>query len=423
MQIYKVGGAVRDRLLGRPVHETDWVVVGSSAEQMLAQGFRPVGADFPVFLHPQTGEEYALARTERKSGHGYGGFTFFASPEVTLEEDLQRRDLTINAMAEDAQGRVIDPYGGQQDLAERLLRHVAPAFAEDPLRILRVARFAARYAPLGFRVAAETMQLMRQLAASGELQALSAERSWKEISRALMEPRPDIFIRVLYDAGALQVILPEVARLFGIPQPPAHHPEVDTGLHILAVLRQCAAMQQPLSVRWACLLHDVGKGLTDPAEWPRHIAHEQKGVALVQAINQRCKAPKDCQELALLVCQYHTHCHRALELKASTLLELLNKMDAFRRPQRFSEFIAACSMDARGRSGLEDRPYPQASHLEAVATCARTVSPQPLLAKGFQGAALGQALQNARLKAITLFLHDQQHSAGDNRSLQARTDA
>lgn len=423
MRVYKVGGAVRDRLLQRPVHEVDWVVVGSTAEQMLAQGFRPVGADFPVFLHPQTGEEYALARTERKSGHGYAGFTFFASPTVTLEEDLLRRDLTINAMAEDDQGRLIDPYGGQRDLAERVLRHVAPAFAEDPLRVLRVARFAARYAPLGFRIAPETLQLMRQLATSGELLALTAERSWKEISRALMEPCPDVFIQVLLDCGALQVLFPELARLFGVPQPAAHHPEIDTGLHLLAVLRQCAEHRQPLSVRWACLLHDVGKGLTDPGQWPRHIAHEQKGVALVRAINQRCRAPKDCQELAILVCQFHTHCHRAMELKASTLLELLVRMDAFRRPQRFSEFVAACAMDARGRTGREHNPYPQADYLEAAAAQARAVSAQPLVAQGLQGEALGKALHALRLKAIEIFRHDQRQRAAAQAETCARTDA
>ncbi len=403
MQIYKVGGAVRDRLLGREISEIDWVVVGASAEQMLEQGFRPVGADFPVFLHPQTGEEYALARTERKSGRGYGGFTFFASPEVTLEEDLIRRDLTVNAMAEDEHGTLIDPYGGQRDLAARLLRHVSPAFAEDPLRVLRVARFAARYAPLGFSVAAETMVLMRELSESGELTALTPERSWKEISRALMEPRPDVFIQVLRDCGALRVLLPEVDVLFGIPQPPAHHPEIDTGVHVLSVLRQCAEHQQPLTVRWACLLHDVGKGLTPEAEWPRHIAHEHKGLKLIRAINQRCKAPKDCQELALQVGEFHTHGHRALELKPSTLLKLLQSFDVFRRPQRFDEFIAACEMDARGRLGLEQREYPQADYLRAAMHAARAVAVQPLLARGLQGAELGNALQEERLQAVQQF--------------------
>lgn len=407
MQIYKVGGAVRDRLLGRTVNEVDWVVVGASAEQMLELGYRPVGADFPVFLHPQTGEEYALARTERKSGRGYGGFTFHASPDVTLEEDLIRRDLTVNAMAEDEQGTLIDPYNGQHDLQARILRHVSPAFAEDPLRVLRVARFAARYAPLGFSIAPETLALMRQLAESGELGHLTAERSWKEISRALMEPRPDVFIQVLRDCGALAALLPEVDDLFGVPQPPAHHPEIDTGVHVLSVLSQCAEHQQPLSVRWACLLHDVGKGLTPEANWPRHIAHEHKGLKLIQAINERCKAPRDCAELALLVGEFHTHGHRALELRPSTLLELLQRFDVFRRPQRFADFVTACEMDARGRKGLEQREYPQAAYLLGAAEVARQVAVKPLLEKGFKGAELGEALNRARLKALKAYKEQQ----------------
>ena len=403
MEIYKVGGAVRDRLLGRPVTEVDWVVVGASAEQMSELGYRAVGADFPVFLHPQSGEEYALARTERKSGRGYGGFTFHASPDVTLEEDLVRRDLTVNAMAEDAQGRLIDPYGGQRDLAARLLRHVSPAFAEDPLRVLRVARFAARYAPLGFRVAPETLALMRQLSESGELRALTPERSWKEISRALLEPRPDVFVQVLRDCGALAELLPEVDALFGVPQTAVHHPEIDTGEHVLRVLRQCAEHDQPLPVRWACLLHDVGKGLTPRAEWPRHIAHEQKGRKLIDAVNARCKVPRDCAELALLVGEFHTHSHRAMELRSNTLLELLQRFDIYRRPQRFEEFIAACEMDARGRLGLEQRAYPQAAYLRGAAACARAVPIQPLLEQGLKGAELGQALQDQRLKALKAY--------------------
>lgn len=403
MQIYKVGGAVRDRLLGQPVTDIDWLVVGATVEQMLAQGFRPVGDDFPVFLHPQTGEEYALARTERKSGQGYGGFTFFASPNVSVEDDLIRRDLTINAMAEDAQGQLHDPYGGQRDLEARVLRHVSPAFAEDPLRVLRVARFAARYAPLGFRVADETLALMRQLSESGELQALTAERSWKEISRALMEPRPDVFIQVLRDCGALAELLPEVDALFGVPQTALHHPEVDTGVHVLMVLQQCATHTQPLTVRWASLLHDLGKGSTPAADWPRHIAHEVRGLKQVRAVNARYKAPKDCQELALLVCEYHTHGHRALELKASTLLKLLQSFDAYRRPQRFAEFVTACEMDARGRLGFEQRDYPQASYLLGAANAARAVPVQPLLEQGFKGAELGAALQRERLQALKAY--------------------
>ncbi|AMT91138.1 MULTISPECIES: multifunctional CCA addition/repair protein [Pseudomonas] len=403
MQVYKVGGAVRDRLLGLPVTDIDRVVVGATTEEMLAKGYRPVGADFPVFLHPKTGEEYALARTERKSGRGYGGFTFYASPEVTLEEDLIRRDLTINAMAEDDQLNLTDPYQGQRDLEARILRHVSPAFAEDPLRVLRVARFAARYAGLGFTVADETMDLMRQLSESGELQALTAERSWKEISRALMEDHPQVFIQVLRDCGALKELLPEVDALFGVPQPETHHPEIDTGLHTLSVLEQSAQHKQPLTVRWACLLHDLGKGLTPEDEWPRHIAHEHTGLKLIKAVNERFKVPKDCQELALLVGQYHTHGHRALELKASTLLELLQSFDIYRRPQRFEEFIAACEMDARGRKGLEQRSYPQADYLRGAAKAARAVAVQPLLEKGFKGPELGEALKRERLKALKIY--------------------
>jgi tRNA nucleotidyltransferase (CCA-adding enzyme) len=403
MQIYKVGGAVRDRLLGKPVTDIDWVVVGATTEEMLARGFRPVGADFPVFLHPQSGEEYALARTERKSGRGYGGFTFYANPEVTLEEDLIRRDLTINAMAEDDHGVLTDPYHGKQDLDARLLRHVSPAFAEDPLRVLRVARFAARYAELGFTIAPETLELMRQLSDSGELEALTAERSWKEISRALMENQPQVFIQALRDCGALKVLLPEVDALFGVPQPEIHHPEIDSGIHTLSVLEQTARHAQPLTIRWACLLHDLGKGLTPEAQWPKHIAHEQKGLRLIKAVNERFKAPRDCQELALLVGEYHTHGHRALELKPSTLLELLQSFDVYRRPQRFEEFVVACEMDARGRKGFEQRTYPQAEYLRGAATAARNVAVQPLLEQGFKGPELGEALKRERLKALKAY--------------------
>ena len=399
-QTYLVGGAVRDQLLGVPWDEHDWVVVGATPEQLLQKGFRPVGQDFPVFLHPQTSEEYALARTERKSGQGYGGFTFHATPEVTLEEDLQRRDLTINAMAMDDEGAIIDPYGGQQDIQKRLLRHVSPAFAEDPLRVLRVARFAARYAPLGFRVADETLELMRELADSGELQALTAERSWKEISRALMEPRPDVFIRVLRDCGALAALLPEVDCLFGVPQPEAHHPEVDTGEHVLLVLQQAAQMQLPLAARWACLLHDLGKGRTPERFWPKHHGHESKGLAAVKAVNQRCKAPRECQELALLTCEYHTHCHRALELKPGTLLKVFKAFDIYRRPERFELFLGACEADARGRTGLEQRDYPQADYLRGAAEAARSADVQLLLEQGLQGAELGKAMEQERLRLI-----------------------
>lgn len=400
MQIFKVGGAVRDQLLGRTVKDIDWVVVGATPEQMRAQGFRPVGDDFPVFLHPESAEEYALARTERKSGHGYGGFTFHTSPSVTLEEDLLRRDLTVNAMAQADDGTLYDPYGGQTDLANRVLRHVSPAFAEDPLRVLRVARFAARYAYLGFRVATETMALMRQLSASGELQHLTAERIWQEFARALMEDNPEVFITVLRDCGALKALLPEVDALFGVPQPEEHHPEIDTGVHIMSVLQQCVRFAQPLNVRWACLLHDLGKGTTDPAQWPRHIGHETRGLALIKKVNKRLKVPNDCAQLAFLVGEYHTHAHRALELRPATLLKLLMAFDIMRRPQRFADFIAASEMDSRGRLGFEDREYPQAEYLHQAAAVVRAVDVKPLLEQGLQGAELGQALTQARQQAL-----------------------
>ena len=400
---YLVGGAVRDQLLGHPFSDYDWVVVGATPEDMLSAGFKPVGQDFPVFLHPKTGEEYALARTERKSGRGYGGFVFHTSPDVTLEQDLIRRDLTVNAMAMDSNSTLIDPYGGQRDLAARLLRHVSPAFVEDPLRVLPVARYAARYKRMGFRVAGETLQLMRELAESGELAALTPERTWKEISRALMEPNPDVFIRVLHDCGALKALLPEVDKLFGVPQPVVHHPEVDTGEHLLLVLEAAARLQLPLAARWACLLHDLGKGLTDPALWPKHHGHEHSGLRAVKAVNARCKAPRDCQELALLTCEYHTHCHRARELKPETLLKLFKTFDIYRRPERFEQFLGACEADARGRTGLENEPYPQANYLRAAAQAARSVNVEALLAQGLEGAELGKALEQERKKALADF--------------------
>ncbi|KQQ54116.1 2', 3'-cyclic nucleotide 2'-phosphodiesterase [Pseudomonas sp. Leaf127] len=382
MQIYKVGGAVRDRLLGQPVTDIDWVVVGATGDEMLVKGYRPVGTDFPVFLHPLTGEEYALARTERKSGVGYGGFVFHASPEVTLEQDLIRRDLTINAIAEDKDGNLTDPYGGQHDLEARILRHVSPAFAEDPLRVLRVARFAARYAPRGFSVAPETLALMRQLSESGELKALTPERCWKEISRALMEERPDVFIRVLHECGALKELMPEIEALFG-----ESAPATDTGEHALTTLHLSARHQQPLSVRWAGLLHDLNQ-------------------ASIKAINERFRAPRECQELAQLVGQHLAHGHQALTLEPSVLLELLHSFDVYRRPQRFEEFIAACEMDARARPGCEDQLYQQAAYLQGAANAARTVPVQPLLEKGLKGQNLGNALKDARLHALQAYKAD-----------------
>ena len=404
MQIFKVGGAVRDQLLGRAVVDIDWVVVGATPEQMRAQGFRPVGDDFPVFLHPQSGEEYALARTERKSGHGYSGFVFHTSPDVTLEEDLLRRDLTVNAMAIAADGTLHDPYGGQADLAARVLRHVSPSFIEDPLRVLRVARFAARYAYLGFRIATETLELMRTLAESGELEHLTAERIWQEFAHALMESNPEVFIQVLRDCGALKVLLPEVDALFGVPQTAEHHPEIDTGVHILSVLQQCVRFAQPLNIRWACLLHDLGKGTTAPEQWPRHIGHETRGLPLIKKVNKRLKVPNEPAQLALLVGEYHTHAHRALELRPATLLKLLMAFDIMRRPQRFADFIAASEMDSRGRLGLEDRLYPQADYLRQAAEVVRAVNVKPLLKKGLQGAELGIALNAERLLAVQSYV-------------------
>jgi tRNA nucleotidyltransferase (CCA-adding enzyme) len=383
MQIFKVGGAVRDRLLGRPVSEVDWLVVGATPEEMQARGFRPVGADFPVFLHPQTGEEYALARTERKSGRGYGGFTFHASPDVTLEEDLQRRDLTINAIAEDDHGHLIDPYGGQRDLQARVLRHASPAFAEDPLRVLRVARFAARYAELGFRIADETLDLMRQLAHSGELSALTAERSWKEISRALMEPRPDVFVQVLQDCEALAELFPELGTTFVTANA--------DGERLLGTLRQCAAHGQPLPVRWACLLLGCAT----------QVDNLQARLAAIDALNQRSKAPRDCQELATLLGRYHQDALDARELPADALLDMLQHFDIYRRPERFEQFVAACEMYARAAE--PDQPFPPADFLRGAAKAARAVAVKPLLDQGFKGAELGKALGAARLEALRAY--------------------
>ncbi|WCE07780.1 multifunctional CCA addition/repair protein [Pseudomonas sp. JBR1] len=371
MQIYKVGGAVRDRLLGRPVTEVDWVVVGATAEALAAQGFRPVGADFPVFLHPETGEEYALARTERKSGRGYGGFTFHAAPDVTLEQDLIRRDLTVNAMAEDDEGHVIDPYGGRADLQARLLRHVSPAFAEDPLRVLRVARFAARYCTLGFQVAPETLLLMQEMVASGELDALTAERLWKEISRALLEERPDVFIRVLHDCGALAVLLPEVVARFAADRP-------EPGARLYATLRQTAEVQASLNVRWACLLLDV------PEE--QHAA-----------ISARLKVPREPAELALLLARHWPTALQARQLTPEAWFELLQGFDVLRRPARFEEFLQACTCAATVRT---DEGEPPLALLRQAAEVLRGVEVQPLVAQGFKGAALGEALKQARIDAL-----------------------
>ncbi|MET0517487.1 MAG: multifunctional CCA addition/repair protein, partial [Burkholderiaceae bacterium] len=361
MQQFLVGGAVRDALLGLPVKDRDWVVVGADPAAMRAAGFTQVGQDFPVFLHPETHEEYALARTERKTAPGYHGFSFHAAPDVTLEQDLARRDLTINAMAQGEDGAIVDPYGGQRDLAERVLRHVSPAFAEDPVRILRLARFAARFAD--FTVAPETMALMQAMVADGEVDALVAERVWQEIARGLMEKKPSRMFELLRESGALARLAPEVERLFGVPQPAAHHPEIDTGVHLLMVLDQCAAQHAPLAVRYACLCHDLGKGLTPAEALPRHIGHEGRGVPLAQRLGERWRVPTDCSALAELVAREHTHVHQSLDFGAEAQLRLLERCDAWRRPERFEQLLWACECDARGRLGLEERPYPQRERL------------------------------------------------------------
>ena len=366
MEIYLVGGAVRDSLLDLPVRDKDWVVVGSNARLMKEQGYLQVGKGFPVFLHPETKQEYALARTERKVGVGYLGFEFDASEFVTLEQDLLRRDLTINAIAESSDGQIIDPYDGRQDIKDKVLRHVSPAFAEDPLRVLRVAKFAARFARLGFTVAPETQKLMNDIVQSGEIDTLVRERVWQEIEQAMGGPAPDVFIRVLRNCGALKLILPEVDRLFGVPQPVKYHPEVDTGLHILLCLQQAAKLTDDPVVRYAALVHDVGKGVTDKAKWPSHYAHETLGLPLQADISKRLHVPNEFSKLAALVCEHHTKLHRIKELRPAKLLKLIEALDGFRRPERVQKFLLACEADAKGRTGLEERDYPQNTYLTTI---------------------------------------------------------
>lgn len=401
-RFYVVGGAVRDALLGRPQSDRDWVVVGSTPEALVAAGYKPVGKDFPVFLDPRTGEEVALARTERKSAPGYHGFTFHADPGVTLEDDLRRRDLTINAIAQAEDGTLVDPFGGRQDLQARVLRHVSDAFAEDPVRLLRLARFAARFTD--FTVAPETLALCRRLVAEGEVDALVPERVWQELSRGLMEAAPARMFELLREAGALARLLPELDRLWGVPQPPQHHPEVDTGVHVMLVLAQCAAAQAPLPVRWACLVHDLGKGTTPRDEWPRHIGHEGRSAALARAVAERLRVPSDCRELADAVAREHTHVHGSGGFGAAAVVRLLERCDAFRRPERFEQLLLACECDARGRTGLEDRPYPQRPRLAAALAAARAVDTAAVAAvaaeRGAKGPAVGAAIQHARIAAV-----------------------
>lgn len=396
MRVYVVGGAVRDELLGLPVQDRDHVVVGATPDEMVKLGYQPVGKDFPVFLHPVTHEEYALARTERKSGHGYKGFRVFASPEVTLEEDLLRRDLTINAMARDEQENLIDPYSGQADINSKSLRHVSPAFSEDPVRILRVARFAARFPD--FHVAPETLELMRGMVENGEVDHLVPERVWQELARGLMSSQPSRMFLVLRECGALARLLPEIDRLFGVPQPPTHHPEIDTGIHVMLVVDWAARQAHCLPVRFAALTHDLGKGLTPPEHWPKHHGHEAKSVELVKAISERLRIPADCRDLALLVARYHGDIHRALELRPETVLKILESTDAFRRPERFVEILQACESDFRGRPGYEQRDYPASEYFHRALALASGINAAEIA--GNNPGNEKSAINKARLFAI-----------------------
>lgn len=401
MKIYLVGGAVRDQLLGRTVSEYDYVVVGGSRSELLQQGYEPVGKDFPVFLHPQTRSEYALARTERKSGTGYHGFEFNIDDNVTLEEDLRRRDLTINAMAMDEYGNLIDPHGGQRDLQARCLRHVSPAFVEDPLRVLRVARFAARYAESGFHIAPETLSLMQQLANSGELASLTPERVWRETSKALSEYDPAIYFETLHDTGALKILMPELDRLWGIPNPAQWHPEIDTGIHTMMVLRQACKLSTITRLRFAALMHDAGKAMSPHESWPSHRGHEEAGVNIIKNFCARLKIPNDHMDLAVLCSRLHLLFHRGFLLRPGTVVRVLMQADALRRPERFAELLLACESDFRGRLHWEERAYPQRAFWQQAADLVRVVPVQPLLQKGFRGAELADRLYEARAQEMS----------------------
>lgn len=401
MQIYLVGGAVRDQLLQLPVYDRDWVVVGSSPQAMLAAGFQAVGKDFPVFLHPKTKEEHALARTERKTGVGYTGFACHYAPDVTLEEDLLRRDLTINAMAQDESGQVIDPYGGQRDLTAKVIRHVSPAFVEDPLRVLRVARFAAKLAHLGFTVAEETMQLMADIAQSGELGHLTAERVWQEWHKSLSTNHPEVFLKVLRDCGALAVVLPELDRLFGVPQPEKWHPEIDTGIHTLMVTKQAALLSDSLPVRFSAQVHDLGKGVTPPSEWPSHKLHCHTGLKVIESLCDRIRVPNEFRDLALAVCAQHSNIHRADELKPATKLKVLGLLDVWRKPERLEQVLLCCEADHRGRLGLEEKPYPQRDIFLRAYQAALSVEVQAVIRDGFQGKQIKEELDKRRIQAIS----------------------
>jgi tRNA nucleotidyltransferase (CCA-adding enzyme) len=400
MKIYRVGGAVRDKLLNYASDETDWLVVGATPEEMVALGYVPVGNDFPVFIQPDTGEEYALARTERKSGHGYAGFTFYAAADVTLEQDLVRRDLTINAMAEDTEGNLVDLHGGQRDLQNKVLRHISEAFTEDPLRVLRVARFAARYHHLGFTIAPETMALMTTIAESGELDHLVAERVWKETERSLGERSPEVFIATLRQCGALKILFPEVEKLFGVPQRADYHPEIDTGIHTLMALQQAARLSERSALRFAVLVHDLGKGITPDHVLPSHRGHEARGVALVNNVCDRLKVPNDVRQLALAVTEYHLMCHKAQQLKPETIVNLLKGIGALKSRDKLEDFILCCEADARGRTGFEERDYPSGNYLREALELINQVSVADLVEAGIDGAEIGRQLQLRRTACV-----------------------
>ncbi len=401
MKTYLVGGAVRDEILGYPFTEKDWVVVGATVDDMLAAGYQQVGKDFPVFLHPTTKEEHALARTERKTATGYKGFDVHASPDVTLEEDLIRRDLSINAIAKDENGDYIDPYHGIDDIKNKTLRHVSTAFAEDPVRILRIARFMARYAHLGFSIAGEMLELMKAMVDAGEVDALVPERVWQEMQKALGEKTPGAFITSLRNCGALKKILPEVDCLFGVPQPEEHHPEIDTGIHTLMVLEQACKLSNDADVRFAALVHDLGKGTTPKNEWPRHIGHEARGADIVKKVCQRLRIPNDYRDLAERTARFHLHYHRALELKAATVVKTLEQLDAFRKPERFEKFLLASEADARGRPGYENKDFPQGDYFRQALIAAKNIDIAELRSLGFENMALANKIKEVRVKAVS----------------------
>ncbi len=408
MEVYLVGGAVRDELLGLPVKERDWCVVGATPDDLVQLGYRPVGKDFPVFLHPQSGEEYALARTERKTAAGYHGFTFHTSPEVTIAEDLARRDLTVNAMARDSAGNLIDPFNGRADIETKSLRHVSAAFGEDPVRILRAAKFAARFHDLGFHIVDNTMQLMKQMVASGEVNALVPDRVWKETEAALAGENPGVYFEVLRECGALAVLFAEIDALFGVPQTAKWHPEIDTGLHTMMVLEQAAKLSEQVDVRFAALVHDLGKATTPKDELPSHKGHELRGAKLVRSLAKRLPVPNACRDLGCLTAEFHAHCHRAFELRPDTMLKVLDRTDAFRRPERFEKFLLACEADARGRKGLENDPYPQADYFRAAFAAANNIEIGDLTNAGLTGAEIGSEIGRRRLQAITEFKRSQE---------------